>query len=351
MAEADPPGGGSGEGGSRFRLYRGGRARAPRAQPASPREVARRLGALERRVERALVGTGVPAGLAASDRFRAFADRALAAVASLQRLSLSDLREVGTEWSALAQTVEDDVRGALLDVLYRLWWRVEPFGLDHVPAHGPVIVVTNRGGALVPYEALMVQTSLAHHHPARRYARPLVDEWLARTPLVGRALVRGGALRGGVTGLRRALGRDEAVIVHPEGGVAKRFRDRYRLASFGRAPFARVAIETGATIVPVAVIGAEEIHPVLARLDLPGRLVGLPTLPITPTFPWLGAAGLVPLPTKWLLFAGEPLDVAARTAPSDAADPVAVARLRDQVRERLQALILEGLRRRRGIFA
>ena len=74
MAEADPPGGGSGEGGSRFRLYRGGRARVPRAQPESPREVARRLSALERRVERALTGTSVPAGLAASDRFRAFAD-------------------------------------------------------------------------------------------------------------------------------------------------------------------------------------------------------------------------------------------------------------------------------------
>src|SRR5690349_22036092 len=118
MAEADPPGGGSGEGGSRFRLYRGGRARVPRAQPESPREVARRLSALERRVERALTGTSVPAGLAASDRFRAFADRALAAVASLQRLSLSDLREIGTDWAALAQTVEDDVRAGLLDVLY-----------------------------------------------------------------------------------------------------------------------------------------------------------------------------------------------------------------------------------------
>src|SRR5262245_46871449 len=115
MAEADRPGGGSGEGGSRFRLYRGGRARVPRAQPASPKEVARRLGALERRVERALAGTSVPAGLAASDRFRALADRALAAVASLQRLSFNDLREIGTEWGALAETVEGDGRPALAD--------------------------------------------------------------------------------------------------------------------------------------------------------------------------------------------------------------------------------------------
>ena len=136
----------------------------------------------------------------------------------------------------------------------------------------------------------------------------------------------------------------------PEGTPAKLFRDRYRLAHFGRAAFARLAIETGTPIVPVGVVGAEEIHPVLARFDLPGRLLGLPTLPITPTFPWLGLAGLVPLPSKWILMVGEPLDVAARHSPADASQPAVVARLRDQVRERLQALVLEGLRRRRSIF-
>ena len=101
---------------------------------------------------------------------------------------------------------------------------------------------------------------------------------------------------------------------------------------------------------PVAVIGAEEVHQVLARLDLPGRLLRLPTLPVTPTFPWLGLAGLVPLPTKWTLHFGEPLDVAARHAASDAVDAARVAGLRDQVRERLQGLVVEGLRRRRSVF-
>ena len=99
------------------------------------------------------------------------------------------------------------------------------------------------------------------------------------------------------------------------------------------------------------VIGAEEVHPVIARLDLPGQLLGLPTLPVTPTFPWLGLWGLVPLPTKWTLLFGEPLDVAARHGASDASDATRVARLRDQVRERLQALVLEGLRRRRSLFS
>jgi len=140
------------------------------------------------------------------------------------------------------------------------------------------------------------------------------------------------------------------VIACPESNHPKPFRDRYRLGRFGRGAFARVAIATGTPIVPVAVIGAEEVHPVLARLDLPGRLLGLPTLPVTPTFPWLGLWGLVPLPTKWTLLFGEPLEVAARHGVSDASDPARVARLRDQVRERLQALVLEGRRRRRSLF-
>src|SRR5207244_7710200 len=106
-----------------------------------------------------------------------------------------------------------------------------------------------------------------------------------------------------------------------EGNHPRPFRERYRLGRFGRGMFARLAITTGTPIVPVAVIGAEEVHPVLARLDLPGRLLGLPTLPLTPTFPWLGPSGLVPLPTKCALLFSYPLEVAARHAPSDAASP------------------------------
>src|SRR5207247_2415690 len=77
--------------------------------------------------------------------------------------------------------------------------------------------------------------------------------------------------------LRRLLVRGGAVIACPESNHPKPFRARYRLGRFGRGAFARVAIATGTPIVPVAVIGAEEVHPVLARLDLPGRLLGLPT--------------------------------------------------------------------------
>jgi 1-acyl-sn-glycerol-3-phosphate acyltransferase len=361
MAEGDRPGGDgprtgddlrvtdAGQSTARLRLYRGGgtrRSRPPRA--GTPVDVAARLSALERRVEEAL-GAGAESS---RDVLRGAFDDALATFVDARRRTTREAQGVWRAWSRFGSRIDATVLDAVLSGLYHYWWRIDAVGLERVPGAGPVILATNRGGALVPYEGLMIRLALAREHPARRPARPVLDDWLAQLPLLGTGLVGWGAMRDDTGNVRRALVRGEAVIAYPEGrqAVAKPFRARYRLAKFGRAGFARLAIETGASIVPVAVVGAEEIHPVLARVDAVGRLLGLPTLPITPTFPWLGLAGLVPLPTKWMLLAGESIAVAARHRPSDAKDPTVVARLGEQVRERLQALVLEGLRRRESVF-
>src|SRR3989442_1912067 len=166
MSEADRPEGSEGRR-ARLRVFRGGRARARRAQPASPREVTRRLSALERRVEQALGSGGE---LAARDRLRAAFDQALAAVAGFERSTPREL-------AALAEVLGTDATEVLLEVLYRYWWRVETVGLERVPASGRVILVANRGGARVPYEALMIREAL-------RPARPLLDAWMAGLPLL-----------------------------------------------------------------------------------------------------------------------------------------------------------------------
>ncbi len=354
-ARGGEPSGGSRDGGpaaeaSRLRVYPGGgEPRAPRRPSAAPvGEVSERLTALESQVEEALARSSVGGGAVGHEVVRAALEETLAGWASLRRWTwretLGTLRPSGAPSARLAD--------ALLRTLYRYWWRVETVGLGRVPASGRLLLVANRAGALLPYEALMIAIALADAHAERRRAHPVLEEWVAQAPLVGAVIAATGAVRGSAASLRRLLEREEAVIVCPEGAaaVAKGFGKRYRLARFGRSGFARLAIETGTPIVPVAVIGAEETHPVLACLDAPGRLLGLPTLPITPTFPWLGLFGLVPLPTKWTLHFGEPLDVAARHPASEAGDAARVARLRDQVRERLQGLVVEGLRRRRSIF-
>src|SRR5205807_6288287 len=147
------------------------------------------------------------------------------------------------------------------------------------------------------------------------------------------------------------LERDELVGVFPEGvkGAAKLYRERYKVRRFGRGGFVQVALRTGAPIIPVAVVGAEEVHPVLFDMQPLARLLGLPALPITPTFPWLGLGGLVPLPSKWFIAFGEPIEV-AQHGPEAADDARLVLELSERVREWIQSTVNRLLARRQTIF-
>src|SRR5256885_743276 len=143
----------------------------------------------------------------------------------------------------------------------------------------------------------------------------------------------------------------EGLGVFPEGvkGASKSYRDRYRIQRLGRGGFVQVALRTGSPIIPVAVVGSEEIHPVIADLQPVARLFGLPTLPITPTFPWLGLAGLLPLPSKWFIAFGEPIEVAQHGAEA-AGDASLVLELSERVREWIQSTVYQLLPRRRTVF-
>jgi 1-acyl-sn-glycerol-3-phosphate acyltransferase len=132
-------------------------------------------------------------------------------------------------------------------------------------------------------------------------------------------------------------------------GVGKPFKDRYRLARFGRGGFVRLALRTGSPIVPCAVVGAEEIHPKVASMDWLGRPLGLPYLPITPTFPLLGPLGVIPLPTKWSIDFADPIPMAAY-GPEGAEDPILVNRLSEQVRSTIQHMVDSRLARRRSVW-
>jgi 1-acyl-sn-glycerol-3-phosphate acyltransferase len=111
----------------------------------------------------------------------------------------------------------------------------------------------------------------------------------------------------------------------------------------------RIALRCGAPIIPCAVVGAEEIHPVMAKANWIGRPLGFPYFPITPTFPALGPLGLLPLPTKWSLDFGDPLSL-AEYGPDAADDPILVNRIAEKVRSTIQGLIDGRLARRRSVW-
>ena len=236
------------------------------------------------------------------------------------------------------------------EFLYAVWWRVEASGIENVPRTGPALIVANHSGVL-PWDGIMINLAVRHEHPARRACRMLALDMFALLPFLAPLLAQSGAVRANPENAERLLRKGELVGVFPEGvkGVGKRFKDRYKLARFGRGGFIRIALRTGAPIIPCAVVGAEEIHPALAQMNWLGKPLGLPYVPITPTFPLLGPLGFVPLPSKWSIEMGEPIPMDAYGAEA-AEDPMLVNRLSEQVRATIQRRIDERLSKRRSVW-
>jgi 1-acyl-sn-glycerol-3-phosphate acyltransferase len=239
----------------------------------------------------------------------------------------------------------------LFRLLRKRWWRIEVVGLEHVPAGRPVMFVANHSG-LLPWDGLALAETIEEAHGAARRPRFLIADWLITLPFVQPALARLGGVRACRENAERLLATGRSVVAFPEGvkGAAKTFRDRYRLQRFGRGGAVRLALAAGVPIVPVAIVGAEETHPILFKLETPARALGLPFLPVTPTFPWLGPFGALPLPSKWVVSFGEPL-AAASPAAAQADDDLLVARLTEELRGEVQRLVKEALSIRQGVFA
>ncbi len=231
----------------------------------------------------------------------------------------------------------------LFEALYRRWFRVTVRGAEHVPAEGRAMIVANHGGAL-PWDGLMVRTALRLEHPARREARWLTEDFVYHMPFLGPFLTRVGAVRACPENAERLLDQDALLTVFPEGikGIGKLYRDRYRLQRFGRGGYAKLALRTGTPIVPAGIVGSEEAYPLLVQSTLLAKLVGVPFLPVTPTFPWLGPLGLVPLPSRWVMVFGEPITFDEH-GPEAAQDALLVNRLNDEVRARVQELVEDAL--------
>jgi len=236
--------------------------------------------------------------------------------------------------------------------LYRQWWRVDVRGIDKVPAAGPALLIANHGGAMFPYDGAMLKVALRVEHPTGRELRPLVDDFVFHAPFLASLMTRVGGVRACPENAERLLRRGELLGVFPEGvrGMQKRFGERYRLQRFGRGGFITLALRTGAPIVPVAIVGAEEIHPLLGTWQWPAKLLGLPYFPLTPTFPWLGLLGLLPLPSKWVISFGRPIQLGKRYSAEDASDPVLVDALTEEVRDTIQTMLDETLRERGPAF-
>ncbi len=238
----------------------------------------------------------------------------------------------------------------LFEFLYDVWWRVEVEGARNVPGDGRALLVANHAGSLFPFDATMMTMAIMKEHPLPRWPRFMVLDWAFVLPFLSAFMRRCGGIPASPQNATRLLEADEMVMVFPEGvkGTGKPFSERYRLQRFGRGGFVEIALATEAPIIPVAVVGSEEIYPTIADSPTLARAVGAPFVPITPTFPWLGPLGLVPLPSRWRIEFCEPIHL--DEPPEAAHDRRLVFDVSEQVRETIQARLYENLVKRGNTF-
>lgn len=235
--------------------------------------------------------------------------------------------------------------------LYEKWFRTDVIGADNLPDSGAALLVANHAGGLWALDSAMLALCVHAEHPASRFLRLLGADLIFSTPAVGSLARKTGSTLACNPDVARLLDGGELVGVFPEGykGIGKPYRERYKLQRFGRGGFVAAALKARVPIIPVSIVGSEEIHPVLGNAKTLARILNLPYFPLTPTFPWLGPAGLIPLPSKWCIEFGEPIST-EDYGPDDVEDPVLVFDLTDRVRETIQTTLYRLLTQRRSVW-
>ncbi len=282
-----------------------------------------------------------------SDAFHAALDRTVSAeVEDRIRRVPTKLNEYGFDPFGFNPDVAKYLYSAAYPI-YKHYFRVETHGAEHLPGDR-VIVAANHSGVL-PWDGLMVALSMLMEADPPRLARGMAERWFPTLPVFSPLMQRMGHVLGDPQNCRELLGRDEAILVFPEGvrGIGKTIWEAYELQEFGTG-FVRLALETGAPIVPCAVVGAEEQMPSVGNVTPLARLTGFPYVPVTPFFPALGPLGLLPLPVRYRVYYDEPIhfDGDARSTSDEDVD-----RAVEIVKSKIHRLIQYGLETREGVFS
>jgi 1-acyl-sn-glycerol-3-phosphate acyltransferase len=289
-------------------------------------------------------GTGVPEKPEGPNEFA----RRISGVAEFVRRRLAG--DYSVDEFGFDPHFTDAIVMPVLRTLFTSWFRVDVTGIENLPETGAALVVANHAGVL-PFDGLMASVAVHDKHPANRALRLLAADMVFDSPLLSQAARRAGHTMACTADANRLLSKGELTAVFPEGykGLGKRFKDRYKLQRFGRGGFVSAALRTKAPIIPCSIVGSEEIYPMIGDLRLLARLFGLPYFPITPLFPLAGPIGMIPLPSKWHIEFGEPIQTVDYddSAPDD---PMVTFELTDQVRETIQQTLYRLLANRRNTF-
>ncbi len=255
-----------------------------------------------------------------------------------------------TDWGR-SERVEGLLDSTLYEFLYHYWFRCEVEGIEHVPAAGGALLVSNHAGALPP-DAPMIAKAIKEEHPRPRPLHLTVEHFFKGYPGLAMLVNKIGGVPAHPANVHRLLcDEQQLVLVFPEGrkGTEKLYKDRYRLRRFGRGGFVEAAMRARAPIVPIAVLGAEEAMPAFAQVGLLRRLTKLIYFPVTPLFPHFGLLGAAYLPAKFRIRFLEPIPTDQwGERPWD--DKGLVQTVAEEVRARIQDELIDLVSQRRSVW-
>ena len=226
------------------------------------------------------------------------------------------------------------------------YWRIEARGLEHLPRKGPAVLVgTHRG--FIPWDGVMAVHLIAQ--TTGRVPRFLTHSGLLKFPFIANFVTKLGGVPAWQENAERILENGEILGVFPEGtrGAFALYRDAYKLQSFGRDTFIKLALRYRVPIIPFVTVGSAEIFPVFWQIKSPRwtRYSDWPCLPIS-TFPFCP----LPLPSKWHTRFLAPIEVGKEYPAKAAEDSSVVKAIGLRVRNQMQSAMDEMRARRPSIF-
>lgn len=228
----------------------------------------------------------------------------------------------------------------VLNGLYFDYFRVEVEGIENVPMEGPGLLVANHGGAALPYDGAMLALSVLNEAMLPRRVRIVGTEIFNMLPTISHLYRKSGAAYAARADAAYLLDQGHLLGVFPEGerGFMKPVWQAYQVQRFGRGGFVELAEGAGAPIVPVAIVGSEEVHP---ALSVSKRLASL----VRMVFPQQRVEEIaiflnpVPLPVRWHLRFLPPLQPEQS---GEELDPLRLLERTEEVRRKIQ-LELDGM--------